>query len=456
MKKTIKLITLFIFVTIFTACSTIDKIRNNNSDPNNLNYNLGIVFTSSTNEQMKTTSTSIGYPVLSTILTKYKNQMGKNNVLYLDGGNAFYGFNKGKSIVRILNALGLNATTLGNKNFNEGIETIKSLEMRANFKFLASNIKTSNDDDFATPYTIKEVNGIKIGILGIVSPENLRYSNDLNVEEPILSANRTVNKLKSLGAKYIIALTNLGMNNSNQEWNVDSVAKSVPGIDLILDGKSSYPMEQKLVIKHTPIIQVGENFENIGVIKVDLNARKTNPAKTQYQLIRKIDLSISSVKNNSYATAKQITNNFMTHTVVKGDTLYSLAKKYNTTVDNIVSLNPQITDGQSIIIGQTYKMVAENSKVAVNNNGYINYTVVKGDTLYSLAKKYNTTIDNIINSNPGVLENENIKIGLTYKIPTSSINKVYVEETETYQEAEENDNSLKADPEIENLISKFN
>ena len=73
------------------------------------------------------------------------------------------------------------------------------------------------------------------------------------------------------------------------------------------------------------------------------------------------------------------------HTVVKGDTLYALAKKYNTTVAKIQAWNGMgtsttLTVGKKLIVGQ----------VAVTY-----HTVVKGDTLYALAKKYNTTVANI-------------------------------------------------------------
>ena len=91
--------------------------------------------------------------------------------------------------------------------------------------------------------------------------------------------------------------------------------------------------------------------------------------------------------------------------VKKGDTLYSIAQKYNTSVDNLKSINNQITD--SLSIGQILKI----PKVKDNEI----YTVLKNDTLYSIAKKFNTTINEIISINN--LESTILSIGQKLLIP---------------------------------------
>ncbi|MFI8494432.1 LysM peptidoglycan-binding domain-containing protein [Peribacillus butanolivorans] len=70
------------------------------------------------------------------------------------------------------------------------------------------------------------------------------------------------------------------------------------------------------------------------------------------------------------------------YTIVKGDTFYSIAKRYGTTVDNLKSLNPKV-DPSSLQIG--YKLVVSGLKATY-------HTVVKGDTITALAKKYGSTI----------------------------------------------------------------
>lgn len=80
------------------------------------------------------------------------------------------------------------------------------------------------------------------------------------------------------------------------------------------------------------------------------------------------------------------------YTVQKGDTLSKIAATYNTTVDAIMKLNPQITDPNKIYVGQVIK-VPKNSKDVepIQSSGpkTIHYTVQRGDTLSKIAKKVN-------------------------------------------------------------------
>jgi LysM repeat protein len=85
-------------------------------------------------------------------------------------------------------------------------------------------------------------------------------------------------------------------------------------------------------------------------------------------------------------------DNFITYTVKKGDSLYSIANKYNTSVTAIQKLNN--LSNNNLKIGQILKIPSVS-----NNTSSTIYTVKKGDSLYSIAKKYNTTADAIKRKN---------------------------------------------------------
>ena len=112
-------------------------------------------------------------------------------------------------------------------------------------------------------------------------------------------------------------------------------------------------------------------------------------------------------------------NNMFMYTVKKGDSLYSIAKKYNTSVDAIKNLNylksDNLTIGQILRIPETYNDL---NNTAIPN--YINYKVEKGDSLYKISKLYNISIDTIIKDNN--LSSNNLTIGqnLKIRIPTSN------------------------------------
>ena len=94
---------------------------------------------------------------------------------------------------------------------------------------------------------------------------------------------------------------------------------------------------------------------------------------------------------------EQSTQNYI---VKKGDSLYSIAKKYNTSVSAIMKLNNLTVNNLSI--GQMLK-------IPISGSNTITYTVVSGDSLYSIARKYNTTVDSIKSKNN--LTTNTLKIG---------------------------------------------
>lgn len=98
------------------------------------------------------------------------------------------------------------------------------------------------------------------------------------------------------------------------------------------------------------------------------------------------------------------------YTVKKGDSLYAIAKKYGVGVNELMTLNKlsntNLSIGQILIIPSS------------DNSNYFNYIVQKGDSLYSIAQKYNTTVNAIKNLNS--LSSNLLNIGQVLKIPKST------------------------------------
>jgi LysM repeat protein len=90
-----------------------------------------------------------------------------------------------------------------------------------------------------------------------------------------------------------------------------------------------------------------------------------------------------------------------TYYVVKGDTLRKIAAKFNTTVDAILKINPQIINPNIIYVGQAIAIPA----------GPSTHVVQKGDTLRIIANKYGTTVDAILALNPGIKNPNLIYVG---------------------------------------------
>lgn len=105
-----------------------------------------------------------------------------------------------------------------------------------------------------------------------------------------------------------------------------------------------------------------------------------------------------------------------TYTVKKGDSLYSIANKYNTTVEELKRINNLTSN--TLSIGQVLKLPSDKPNKIEQEKNTITYTVQKGDSLYSIARKYSTTIDKIKDLNN--LTTNLLSIGQVLLIPTDT------------------------------------
>ncbi len=111
------------------------------------------------------------------------------------------------------------------------------------------------------------------------------------------------------------------------------------------------------------------------------------------------------------------------YTVKKGDSLYSIAKVYETTVDTIIKQNN--LKSNLLSIGQQL-IIPESGESVTTKPNYITYTVKKGDNLYSIAKRYGVSVETILKDNG--LKNNNLAIGQILRIRTTPSTDVLVEE----------------------------
>lgn len=112
-----------------------------------------------------------------------------------------------------------------------------------------------------------------------------------------------------------------------------------------------------------------------------------------------------------------------TYIVKKGDTLWDIAKKYNTTIAKLKELNN--LKSNTLQIGQILKIsgtTTPSNQDTEDNIDYIKYTVKSGDNLYSIANKYGTTVNKIKELNN--LSSNIIKVNQVLKIPNNYITYV--------------------------------
>lgn len=116
-------------------------------------------------------------------------------------------------------------------------------------------------------------------------------------------------------------------------------------------------------------------------------------------------------KNNSISSGNDDKNNTI-YIVQKGDNLYNIAKRFNTTVRNIVN-NNNIKNPNLIYPGERIIIVKSTENIQTK---YMTYRVKRGDTLYGIARRYNTTVNRLVYIN-GIRNANYIYINQLIKIP---------------------------------------
>ncbi|MDB0023111.1 metallophosphatase [Flavobacteriaceae bacterium] len=210
---------------------------------------------------------------------------GNPNTLVLDAGDVFQGtpyfnFFEGEVELKLMSKMGYNASTLGNHEFDNGIEKLAKSLKHANFSFLNSNYTFKNTalENKISKYKIFNVDGIKIGVFGLGIELNglveKKLYTGINYLDPVEISIDITNELKfNHNCDLIICLSHLGFSYSKDK-NImcDLVlAKKTRNIDLIIGGHTHTFLEKPVQIKNLDdknvlINQVGCFGINLGKI----------------------------------------------------------------------------------------------------------------------------------------------------------------------------------------------
>ncbi len=171
-------------------------------------------------------------------------------------------------------------------------------------------------------------------------------------------------------------------------------------------------------VLRVPTKEIYEEEENIYIVK---------KGDTLYSIAMANNTTVDELKKANNLTSNILSTGQLlkipsallpesTYIVKKGDSLYSIANKYNTTIDELKRINNLTSNILSI--GQVLKLPSDKASDVENEENTISYTVQKGDSLYSIARKYDTTIDRIKDLNN--LTTNLLSIGQVLLIPTDT------------------------------------
>lgn len=215
-------------------------------------------------------------------LKGYYEKLGAN-VLLLDAGDFSQGTNlvnyyKGLDAVYFMNAAGYDAVSLGNHEFDFGLDSLKALTEAAEFPILDANIISK---ETGLPYLddneIFTFGDMKVGVFGLDTPEAQTKASPKNVkdvtflagEELYACAQAQVDFLEAQDCDYIICLSHLGLDEESVGNRSVDVAANVSGIDLFVDGHSHTELPEGMDSNGTKIVSTGNYLNNIGVVIYD-------------------------------------------------------------------------------------------------------------------------------------------------------------------------------------------
>ncbi|MBI1315331.1 bifunctional metallophosphatase/5'-nucleotidase [bacterium] len=204
------------------------------------------------------------------------------NVLLLDAGDIFQGtpyFNlyKGEPEIKLMSAMGYDAATLGNHDFDLGVEGFAQQLPHARFDVICSNYNLKNGALGGKtlehkiyrkgPYKVG-VFGLGIELKGLVTP---KLYGDTKYLDPIEVARVQVGTLRKQGCNLVVCLSHLGFQYESDKVSDRVLAKECPGIDLIIGGHTHTFVEEE-VLQHHPndpscrIVQAGWGGLRLGQV----------------------------------------------------------------------------------------------------------------------------------------------------------------------------------------------
>ncbi len=233
---------------------------------------------------------NFGYAGLALVRDAY--ERAGNHVLLVDNGDSIQGepvgtMTSGEANVKLMNAVGYDIATMGNHEFDYGMDRFFALTKMADFPYISCNFNKDGELQFA-PYVIKEFDGVKIAFVGISTPKTLtsstpKYFQDENGnfiygffedetgEKLYAAVQKAVDDARAEGAQFVIAMAHLGNEDECKPYTYADVIANTTGINAMLDGHShdTNHVEMRNKDGETVLRQgCGTKMQGIGYLKI--------------------------------------------------------------------------------------------------------------------------------------------------------------------------------------------
>ena len=355
---------------------------------------------------------NFGYAGLAMVRDAYKN--AGYHVLLVDNGDSIQGepvgtMTTGEANIKLMNAVGYDIATMGNHEFDYGMDRFFELSKMANFPYISCNFNKGGELQFA-PYVIKEFDGVKIAFVGITTPKTLtsstpKYFQDENgnfiygffedeTGEGLYNAvQKAVDDARAEGASIVIAMAHLGNEAECSPYTYKDVIANTTGINALLDGHShdTVHVEMRNKARETVLRQgCGTKLEGVGYLKI---AAKNGAMKAGVMMWNNDDFNATQLYQldtdvtKAVAEATETLNAKLAEVVAKTDVELTINDPVAVTEDGkAVRIIRNAETNLGDLCADAYRYVS-GADIAFVNGGGIRVSIKEGDiTLNDILK----------------------------------------------------------------------
>ncbi|MBQ7824817.1 MAG: bifunctional metallophosphatase/5'-nucleotidase [Clostridia bacterium] len=270
---------------------------------------------------------ALSYDVIAGVKSELEKQY--KHVLLVDAGDhvqgtAYGSLDKGETIIKLMNAAKYDLATLGNHEFDYGMDGCIAVREWAEFPYVSCNFYNEEfferKDNVLDSYKLFECGDVKLAVIGITTPESFTKSTPAYFQDGegnyiygiaggddgaklYADVQTAIDFATAAGANKIIALGHLGDDKASMPWTSEETIANVTGLDAFIDGHSHSTVEGKLVAdkagENVLLTQTGEYFNRIGMMVIDA---ETGEIKTDF--IELVELT----ETTKDAEGKDVTN----------------------------------------------------------------------------------------------------------------------------------------------------
>ena len=353
---------------------------------------------------------AMGYDSVAALKAELQEQY--ETVILVDAGDhaqgtAYGSMDKGKTIIELMNAAGYDAATLGNHEFDYGMDGCINIRSWANFPYLSCNFYNEaagvRGDNVLDSYKIFDFSGKKVALVGITTPESFTKSTPAYFQNEAgeyiygiaggedgaalyADVQKAVDAAKADGADYVIALGHLGQDASSSPWTSEEVIANVSGLTAFIDGHSHTNAIAQSVTdkdgKTVVLTQTGQYLGGIG--KMIINAETGAVTTERITGYTGSDAAVKAIQETWIAEIEALLGVKIGSTELTFD---------NFDADGNRLVRKQETNTGDFCADALYYLfdnMGMDVDVAIMNAGGVRNTAVTGDISYKICKDIHT------------------------------------------------------------------